>query len=68
MLILFYDIIILTLSRPLRGGGGGGALEPGPTLNICNFQTVKVITTKFGDFSQNLSENVLTSVLFVYQL
>ena len=38
---------ILTLSRP----GGGGLLEPAPTLKICNFQTVKAITTKCGDFS-----------------
>ena len=36
-----------------RGGGGGGrgALEPAPTLKIRNFQTVKAMTTKFGDFS-----------------
>ena len=39
----------LTLSRP--GGGRGGLLEPAPTLKICNFQTVKAITTKHGDFS-----------------
>ena len=43
---------ILTLSRPAGrgGGGGGGLLEPAPTLKIYNFQTVKAITTKFGDF------------------
>ena len=42
---------LLTLSRPGGGGGGGGLLEPAPTLKICNFQTVKAITTKCDDFS-----------------
>ena len=46
----FADKRGLTLSRP-GGGGGGGLLEPAPTLKICNFQTVKAITTKFSDFS-----------------
>ena len=35
---------------PIQTGGGGG-LEPAPTLKIRNFQTIKAMTTKFGDFS-----------------
>ena len=34
-----------------RGGGGGGLLRPRATLKPCNFQTVKAMTTKLGDFS-----------------
>ena len=37
--------------NPIQTGGGGGGLEPAPTLKICNFRTVKAITTKIGDFS-----------------
>ena len=37
--------------NPIQTGGGGGLLEPAPTLKICNFQTVKAIATKCGDFS-----------------
>ena len=33
------------------GRGGEGLFKPAPTLKICNFPTVKAITTKFGDFS-----------------
>lgn len=33
---------------PIQTGGG---LEPAPTLKIRNFQTIKAMTTKFGDFS-----------------
>ena len=40
------------------GGGGGGAgwgrgwlLRPAPTLKKSNFQNVKAMTTKTGDFS-----------------
>ena len=40
--------------------------SPAPTLKICNFQTVKAMTTKFGDFHNNLSENILTSVVLVH--
>ena len=37
--------------NPIQTGGGGGLLEPAPTLKIRNFQTVKAMTTKFSDFS-----------------
>ena len=37
--------------NPTQTGGGGGLLEPAPTLKISNFQTVGAITTKFGDFT-----------------
>ena len=39
------------LSPIQTGAGGGGILEPAPSLKICHFQTVKAMTTKFGDFS-----------------
>ena len=39
-----------TKSFKWGGGGGGRRSEAAPTLNISNFQTVKVITTKFGNF------------------
>ena len=45
--VWIYSGIFLNLSRP----GGGGLLEPAPTLKIRNFQTVKAMTTKFSDFS-----------------
>ena len=48
--IFFFSIL------STRGEGGGRArrgvlLEPAPILKIYNFQTVKAMTTKFGDFS-----------------
>ena len=41
--------------NPIQTGGGGGGGAFGARAHfeaeICNFQTVKAITTKIGDFS-----------------
>ena len=55
MFLLAVKICLNPIQTGLEGGGGGGdragLLEPAPTLKICNFQAVKAITTKCGDFS-----------------
>lgn len=37
--------------------------EVGGEKKICNFKTVGVVTLKFGDFIQNLAEDILCLVL-----
>ena len=46
--------------------GEGGHLDTAPTLKIPNFQTFRAMTTKFGDFSENLSGNISTSAFLVH--
>ena len=49
--------------KPIQTGRGGGGSFSSPLelcLKLCRFKTVDAMTTKFGDFSWNLSGNIFT--------
>ena len=48
----------ISIINPIQTGEG--LLRPAPILKVCNFMTIKTITTKLGEFSYKSSGNIFT--------